>query len=73
MRMPTAMKTQVGGGRGMIPTTAMKRGIPGTAGGSQSSGRPITAVSGAGFFTNTKKIVNESSNIHVTLEPKVET
>ena len=71
--MPTAMKAQVGGGRGMVPTTAMKKGIPGTAGGSQSSGRPTTGISSAGYSSNPKKISNDSSSITVSLEPKVET
>lgn len=73
MRMPTAMKNQVGGVGGTRgPTTAMKRGLMGTAGGNQSSGRPITAVSGAGYSSNPKKLNSESS-ISVSLEPKVET
>jgi hypothetical protein len=75
MRMPTAMKPQIGGAaRGSIPTTASKR-APGTAigGGSQSGGRPMTAVSGAGYNSKPNQIVGNSSNSSVTLEPKIET
>ena len=72
MRMPTAMKPQIGG-RGSIPTTAMKRGIPGTSSGNTLSGRPTTAVSGAGYRSKPNQILSESSNITVSLEPKVET
>jgi hypothetical protein len=51
---------------GMPPGTSMRRGM-GTAAG----GRPMTAVSGAGFNSN-KSTVSGVDN-SVILEPKVET
>jgi hypothetical protein len=55
-----------------VPGTAMKRGI-GTASG--GSGRPMTAVSGAGFNSNKMTIGggDVTRSISVTLEPKIET
>lgn len=59
-------------GRGAVPVpgTAMKRGI-GTAGG--GGARPMTAVSGAGFNSKQAASGMESTNVVITIEPKIET
>ncbi len=54
-----------------VPGTAMKRGI-GTAAG----GRPMTAVSGAGFNSNKLSVAGSGDfgrTVSITLEPKIET
>ena len=64
-------------GRGAVPVpgTAMKRGIGTAMGGSGGGGgaRPMTAVSGAGFNSRTASSGMESTNVVVTIEPKIET
>lgn len=53
-----------------VPGTAMKRGMMGTA----SGGRPMTAVSGAGFNSNKMSAGGDATrSISITLEPKIET
>ncbi len=66
--LPTGVKQPISLGRG-VPGTAMRRGTAAGGGG----GRPMTAVSGAGFSSN--KSVPGGSEIasSVVLEPKVET
>ncbi len=71
-----AGKQPIALGRGAVPVpgTGMRRGI-GTAQGSTSGARPMTAVSGAGFNSNKiGAISGVDSNINsITLEPKIET
>lgn len=85
---PTGMRTLPGGGpakapialgRGAqpsVPGTAMRRGM-GTAGGGGVGGRPMTAVSGAGFNSNKMGGVVpggvDPGITAITLEPKIET
>lgn len=59
-------------GKTGVPGTAMKRGI-GTA--SSGGGRPMTAVTGAGFNSSKNMVpgIDPSSSITLTLEPKIET
>lgn len=59
-------------GKTGVPGTAMRRGI-GTA--SSGGGRPMTAVTGAGFNSSKNFMagIDPSSSITITLEPKIET
>ena len=54
-----------------VPGTAMKRGIGTSQGG--GGARPMTAVSGAGFNSKQASSGMESTNVVVTIEPKIET
>ena len=67
-------KAPIALGRGAVPVpgTGMKRGI-GTAQGG-AGGRPMTAVSGAGFNSNKMAVPGVDPSIAaITLEPKIET
>ncbi len=59
------------GAQPVVPGTAMRRGM-GTASGG-AGGRPMTAVSGAGFNSNKSTVPGVDPNIAaITLEPKIE-
>jgi hypothetical protein len=51
----------------------MKRGIGTSQGGGGGGARPMTAVSGAGFNSKQASSGMESTNVVVTIEPKIET
>lgn len=60
------------GAQPVVPGTAMRRGM-GTASGGGAGGRPMTAVSGAGFNSNKSTVPGVDPNIAaITLEPKIE-
>ncbi len=71
-----AGKQPIALGRGAVPVpgTGMRRGI-GTAQGAAAGGRPMTAVSGAGFNSNKIGAISgiDSGINSITLEPKIET
>ncbi len=67
--LPGKQNIALGRGAVPVPGTAMKRGIGTAAGG---AGRPMTAVSGAGFNSKQTVVGMDATTVAPVLEPKIE-